>query len=66
MVDTALIFAAWVNHERIVLLLIDRGADINSKNNDEETALDIAERRNNYPNIVSIIQKVNIYFVNSY
>jgi ankyrin repeat protein len=61
--------AAWYNHESIVSLLIDRGADINSKDNDGETALDIAKNKN-YSNIVSIIQnklkieaEVNMHFI---
>ena len=61
---TALIYAAANNHESMVSLLIDRGADINSKNSNGNTALDIAIDKY-YPNIVSIIQQVNINFINS-
>ena len=55
-----MIKAAVSNNERMVLLLIDRGADINSKNNIGRTAIDIAEMYNKQ-NIISIIQKVNKY-----
>ncbi len=46
--------AANNNHERIVSLLLDRGADINSKDNGGSTALMWAAVRN-YERIVSLL-----------
>ncbi len=49
-------WAAWHNHERTVSLLIDRGADINSKNRNGETALMKAEYQGN-ANILMLLVK---------
>jgi ankyrin repeat protein len=60
--NTALMYAASNNRETIISLLINRGADVNCKDNHRMTAFDYAEEllRIN-PNISLIIQQVNNY-----
>ncbi|EQC26386.1 hypothetical protein SDRG_15797, partial [Saprolegnia diclina VS20] len=46
--DTPLIDAAQCNHLEVVRLLLDANADLNAKNNDDKTALDLAaEKKHN-------------------
>lgn len=55
--DTALNIAAAKGHVETVKLLLEKGADASIKNKDDETALDIARKRNQ-SDVVQLLQNL--------
>ena len=52
---TALHGAAKSGHEKVVKLLLDKGANVNMKNRDGQTALDVAQEKG-HKEIVKILK----------